>query len=232
MRMLPVALGFLAQGLLVSALVLAPGNPLEAQTAHREGEARLMAEDEARELERWATRRLQELEANRESGPATLERETERLWALYLVSVGKKRRVEEAETLVVALRERAEEAGLSTTPYEALEAAVEVVKAKHARWPPSKLSHLRSGLGSLDRLVASDPDNLQVRYLRLMSCFYLPFFLKREDSVAEDMGVLISRLPHHPSAFSPVLYRGVALFLLENAEMTPEARMHLEEALG
>lgn len=213
-------------GILDSARASAQEPPLQMDT-----EVRTMDGDHARALERWALQRLRELEADGITAASGLETGTERLWALYLLSVGDKDRVEEAENLAETLKGRAVAEGSGTSSIEALEAALQVVRAKHSRWPPNKLKHLRAGAGSLDGLVARRPDDLQIRYLRLASCFFLPFFLEREESVAEDMGILISRLPQEPDAFPPALSRGVTLFLLEFGEMTVEARDLLEAAL-
>jgi hypothetical protein len=107
-----------------------------------------------------------------------------------------------------------------------------VVKAKHARWPPRKLQYLRTGVERLDALVEANPNVPDVRYLRLVSCYYLPFFLKREESVEADFRALIAELPKGSSLIPPAIYRGIIQFVLDNGEMTQAERARLEEALG
>jgi hypothetical protein len=113
----------------------------------------------------------------------------------------------------------------------ALAGALEVVRAKHSRWPPNKLKYLRRGVSALDRLVAEAPDDAVVRYLRLVSCFYLPFFLERDQSVKEDLRVLTELLPKGSGGFSGPVYSAVIRFVLENGDPAREEQMRLEAAL-
>ena len=106
-----------------------------------------------------------------------------------------------------------------------------MVRAKHARWPPNKLKHLQGGARILDSLVARKPDNLEVRYLRLASYVFLPFFLRRDDSVAADLQTLAAHLPEYPGAFSPLVYQAVVRFVLENGALEGEERTRLENLL-
>ena len=55
--------------------------------------------------------------------------------------------------------------------------ALITLRAKHGFWPPDRLKHLREGLRIMDAAVAAHPEVAEVRYLRLMSCFYLPGIL-------------------------------------------------------
>jgi hypothetical protein len=110
--------------------------------------------------------------------------------------------------------------------------AMEVVRAKHSRWPPNKLKYLNRGAEILDELVEEYPEDLEVRYLRLASYRFLPFFLSRDDSVAEDLQVLVADLPGKPEAFSPPVYRAVLRFVLDNGDLEAEDRTRFELALG
>jgi hypothetical protein len=114
---------------------------------------------------------------------------------------------------------------------EALRGALEVVRAKHSNWPPNKLKYLRSGAGILDEVVERNPDNPEVRYLRLVSFFYLPSLLRRDDSVEEDFRALIGLLPKGPGPLPPLLHQQVTLFVLENGEVKSEDRTTLEGLL-
>lgn len=218
-------------GLLVALGLLwaAPLKPLRGQD---ETEGRTLAPEQAADLYRWAQARLQELDGMAVAGELPRERKMERLRALYFMSVKEKDRVKEAETLLEELRNTVPEEADEAVALEALGGALEVVQAKHARWPPNKLKHLRKGMETLDRLVEDQPEQLEVRYLRLVSCYYLPFFLKREESVAQDMAILVLHLPDRPEAFTPPVYRGVVAFLLQNGEMSPEDRARLAETVS
>jgi hypothetical protein len=219
---------------LVLVLVLLPsGNgtlpTLLAQTPD-EG-ARSLADGERTALRNWAQQRLLELDseppdASWKSPPGWA---TERLWALYFLSVEEKR----WEGPAVALADSLAALQLpGDRQVRALGGALEVVRAKNSRWPPNKLEHLRRGLDILDGLAEDAPEDPAVRYLRLVSCYYLPFFLDRDESVRKDLGVLPTLLLEKGDAFSPPIRRVVVDFVLDKGEMTNPVRTRLEDMLG
>lgn len=178
-------------------------------------------------LESWANRRLQESDPDATDTPTRVER----LWALYFLAVQEESHVEPAQEALRSLRTEASDAPDALQMVEALAGAIQVIRAKHAFWPPSKLKHLRRGLEALDRLVQARPREPAIRYLRLVSCYYLPFFLEREESVEEDFQALVRLLPAGPGAFPPSLFPGVVTFVLQEWEMTPGERAELEALL-
>jgi hypothetical protein len=158
-------------------------------------------------------------------------RRLERLRAFYFLSVEEGKWSDRARDSVVALREAIPPGSQEEVTLKAYEGALEVVRAKHSRWPPNKLSYLNDGADILDGLVAAHPENLEVRYLRLASYIFLPFFLRRDDSVSDDLNVLVSELPLHPEAFSPPIYRGVVTFLLNHGGLEDEPRERFRQIL-
>jgi hypothetical protein len=214
--------------------LFAPGS-LAAQTPQQEQrvdqEQRVMSAEESMALQQWARRHLEETQARGEGEGHHIPTEMERLRAMYFLSVEDRSWVVKATDLLETLEETLPPQAPQGIILEAYRGALETVRAKHARWPPTKLRHLREGVGTLDRLVADEPGNLEVRYLRLVSCYYLPFFLKREESVQEDFRVLVSNLPHHPEAFSPPVYRGVVQFVLDKGNPDEGERALLLDAL-
>jgi hypothetical protein len=90
-----------------------------------------------------------------------------------------------------------------------------VMKAKHAFWPFKKMAHLKQGLAILDTLTEQHPDHSEIRYLRLLSCYFLPGFLGRGRSVEEDAQALARLLPGSRRHFPPDLYQTMVRFLLE-----------------
>jgi hypothetical protein len=114
---------------------------------------------------------------------------------------------------------------------EAYRGALEVVRAKHARWPPNKLGHLKRGGEILDALVTGHPDHLEVRYLRLASYVFLPFFLKREEEVRVDMETLAAGLSNGRSEFTPWMYPAVVKFVLDNGELDEATRSQLTRSV-
>jgi hypothetical protein len=179
----------------------------------------------------WAELRLQELESLAPTETDGIENSLERIRAMYLLSVDEGDWVDEVKDSLSALELRIPLGSEHEFTVEAYRGALEVVRAKHARWPPNKLKHLGNGAAVLDDLVARNPGNLEVRYLRLASYLFLPFFLRRDESVAADLGFLVDELPYQASAFSPFTYRAMARFVLDNGALEPEERTRLEEAL-
>lgn len=81
--------------------------------------------------------------------------------------------------------------------------ALDVVRARHARWPLSRLSHLRAGAADLDHAVSADPSHLEVRYLRLVSEAHLPWPFRRDAIVAGDREVIRRALAGDAHGLSP-----------------------------
>jgi hypothetical protein len=109
--------------------------------------------------------------------------------------------------------------------------AFTLLRAKHGSWPPDRLRHTRRGLATLDSLIAAHPEQAEARYLRLMSCFYLPRILGRGWSVRDDFAALSRLLPGVRAQYPPELYRAIATFVLENGRPAPEQRAALEASL-
>jgi len=203
----PLVFGLLGQ--------LGGSHPVEAQTS----------------LSSWAQLRLEELHAPYPQGEQELGERLERIRAMYFLSVDEGKWADVARDSLSAIRANIPLATEDEVIFEAYRGAFQVVRAKHARWPPNKLKHLDRGARILDGLVGRQPDNLEVRYLRLASYIFLPFFLRRDDSVAADLQSLAENLPEYPGAFSPPVYQAVVRFVLENGALMEEDRARLEGAL-
>lgn len=113
----------------------------------------------------------------------------------------------------------------------AYEGALVTLKAKHAFWPAQKLRYLRQGLTILDRTVAAHPEHAEARYLRLMSCYYLPGILGRSGSVRDDFAALARLLPAVRPQYPRPLYEAIVRFVLEKGRVDPHARRALEASL-
>ncbi len=190
-----------------------------------------MDEGEREALKDWALRRYEALTSGSETNLEALPHgpDTERLWALYFVSVEDGDWEESALALHDSLVTRDLPEHRQVT---ALGGALEVVRAKHSRWPPNKLKFLKAGLQVLDSLAMEAPEDPVVRYLRLVSTYYLPFFVDRDESVRDDLAVLARILPERPDAFSPLIYRAVVRFVLDHGDLSEEASGRLEDGLA
>ena len=134
------------------------------------------------------------------------------LRAFYLAGVEDKDAIEDGLTFADSLP--------ALDPiHEGYRAALTILKAKHAFWPIKKMRYLKEGLPILDTLLTAQPDHVELRYLRLLSCYYLPRFLGRSDSVREDLAALASLLPKARSAFPPKLYDDMWRFVEQNKKL-------------
>lgn len=213
--------------LLALTIAVGPGSPTQLVAQ----EARVMADEEREALHGWALDRLGELDAGEGDLASALPHslDTERLWALYFLAVEER----EWEKPAVSLADSLADLELpEAVQIRALGAALEVVRAKNSRWPPNKLKHLRIGISALNELVEAEPDDPVVRYLRLMSCYYLPFFLDQDELVEEDMNALAILLPEAGNAFSPYVFRGVARFVLDNGSFDEPVKARISASLA
>lgn len=156
------------------------------------------------------------------------------LRSLYLLAVSERAAIPQGLAEIERLRSyggmpRGSHQEATLTAYEG---ALITLRAKHAFWPPRKLQHLRQGLAVLDRVVAAHPEHAEARYLRLMSCYYLPPLLGRGESVREDFAALARLLPDVRDEYPDELYRAIAAFVLENAPLSREDRLALERSLS
>jgi len=109
------------------------------------------------------------------------------------------------------------------------EGAAEVLRAKHAFWPGAKTGHLRTGLAVLDSLVGEHPRHAEVRYLRLVSTAYLPFFLGRGDGAREDARVLAELLPGARGSFPGPTLVAMTDVLLEPGRLDRDRSLRVRE---
>jgi len=108
--------------------------------------------------------------------------------------------------------------------------AFDVVEARHATWPTTRLIALRRGLDRLDEAVKQAPASVDVRYLRLTSTWYLPALLRRDRTIEDDFKALAELLPVARGDYPPQWYLPVTDFVLKNAPLAPQARERLREA--
>jgi hypothetical protein len=161
-----------------------------------------------------------------------------RLRLLYLLGVEEEGRLAQVDAEAQRLRS----AGTAVAPadralIDAYAAATEVLRAKHAFWPQTKVRHLRTGLDRLDALVSSHPAHAEIRYLRLVSTAYLPSILGRREGVSADAARLVELLEAGARhALPPGTVAGMTGVLVEAgrlpAPLSRRARELYNEALA
>lgn len=161
-------------------------------------------------------------------------RHLRRLRALHAVSVQDEHALPAAREALVAAERAATGRTETTAVWLAFRGAFDIVEARHAVWPPARLKALRRGLDRLDEAVRRAPDDVDVRYLRLTSTYYLPALFGRAESVRSDFNALADLLPDvRPDAggaYPSGWYLPVADFVLRNAPLSADARDRLRQA--
>jgi hypothetical protein len=150
----------------------------------------------------------------------------ERLRAFFFESVEDETAIEAANVYLASLP------GVDAPEIQAYAAIFEVMRARHAFWPVRKMHHLNAGLPVLDTLVTEHADHLEIRYLRLMACYYLPRFLGRGWSVDADLLALAELLPGAARAYPVRLYRDMVRFVVDSDVVSEEQRRGLRNALA
>jgi hypothetical protein len=155
----------------------------------------------------------------------------QRVREMYFAAVQHSDRLAAAEAEV----DRQLDAARPGSPREAVltayRGALMTLRAKHGRWPPARLRDLQQGLDVLDAVVEAHPSLTEPRYLRLMSCYYLPAILGRGGSVRDDFAALARLLPAARPDLPPDLYEAVAIFVLDKGDIPAEPRARLEHTL-
>ena len=74
------------------------------------------------------------------------------------------------------------------------EAAYHMFMAKHSGNPLKKMSYFKDGKKKLDKEIAANPSNIELRYIRLLIQFYTPSYLGYRDNIEEDKDFLMNNL--------------------------------------
>lgn len=74
------------------------------------------------------------------------------------------------------------------------EAAYHMFMAKHTANPFKKMSYFKNGKKMLEEEIASNPDEIELRYIRLCIQYYTPSFLGYRSNIDEDKCFLLNNL--------------------------------------
>jgi 15-cis-phytoene synthase len=151
--------------------------------------------------------------------------------ALFFAAVDEEHAVERGHAAIADLRERMPTAAAR---HQALllgyEGAFRALEAKHGFWPHARLRAVRRGLALLDAAVAAAPQHLEIRYLRMVTSFYLPALFGRSDAAREDLRVIEQLLSASASDYPPEIFRVMADFVIEHG--SPRAASELRHMLS
>lgn len=74
------------------------------------------------------------------------------------------------------------------------EAAYHMFMAKHSGNPLKKMSYFRSGKKMLEKEIANNPSEIELRYIRLCIQYYIPSYLGYKGNIEEDKDFMINNL--------------------------------------
>jgi hypothetical protein len=175
---------------------------------------------------------LRTIEARIRSHPDSIAPRLDRLRVLFVLGVKKETYLESADAEMQGMDSmyRGDPEGASLLM--AYRGAVRVVRAKHGFNPNRKMENLKSGLPLLDSAVASSPEQAEVRYLRLVSGYYLPFFIGRKPQVKEDFAALARLLPAKAGEFPPKWFLSVSGFVIAKGRLGDAQKDALETRMA
>ncbi|MDB5104367.1 MAG: hypothetical protein JWP91_2056 [Fibrobacteres bacterium] len=177
-------------------------------------------------------RDLRAAEAGLRAHPDSIPMHLDRLRILYVLGVRKKGFLGDAEKEIDWLRERiGADNGDGSDLLLAYRGAITVARAKFGFNPTRKLEHLKAGIPLLDSALEHAPDQPEIRYLRLVSGYYLPFFIGRKEKVAEDFRALARILPQAADRYPPKWFLSVAGFVVDKGDLGQEEKARLEGAM-
>lgn len=202
-------------GAALAALLLAgaPSHLVAAAPTHHAVSVRQVAAAVTTDL-RTPVEHVRRLESEHAARPGHAGTMLDLTRALFFVAVDNSAAVSRGSDLVTQLRTDAPAFAHNHAPLIlAYEGAFAMLEAKHGAWPPSRLRAVRAGLRRLDDAVAAAPDDVEIRYLRLVNTHYLPGFFGRRDSARQDLAA-VQRLMQSPRhGLHPALVPVVAEFL-------------------
>lgn len=100
--------------------------------------------------------------------------------------------------------------------------ALTALKGKFTFFPLKKYNYVIKGLTLMDEGVLKSPNNIEARFVRGMTCYYLPFFFKRKYLAVNDFKQIVKLLNTSYDQYNAQMVMNVTAFLLENAELSNE----------
>ena len=102
------------------------------------------------------------------------------------------------------------------------------LRGKHAFLPHTKLKWAKRGLAIMDSGLQKSPNDIEALFIHGTTCYYLPFFFRRDDDAQRDFRAIIKLMPRHMDTYAPALITNVVAFLLEHAKLTDDEKIYLQ----
>ncbi len=109
--------------------------------------------------------------------------------------------------------------------------ALTALKGKHSKLPWSKMKWVKRGLPIMDQAVEMAPREVEVRFIRGMTCFYLPSFFERKNQAIEDFNVIINALPDASIDTNLGVLKNALEFIRENVALSVEEKQKVDSLL-
>jgi len=149
---------------------------------------------------------------------ASPEEALSRARSLFYESVEDRQAVEPAMALFRKIGAQGTQEGLAMTYIGALTA----LQGKYALFPMTKYRRAKKGIALMNRGVAMDPDQIESRFVRGMTCYYLPFFFHMKETALLDFQVLIRLLETEYGDYDAGIVGHIIDFLLNNVPLSEE----------
>jgi hypothetical protein len=163
--------------------------------------------------------------------PSAVDRAIDGLGELWVQGVDHEPSVEAGIAAIARIRATLGPDSAQDRLLQAYEGAFLALRAKHGTWPVARVRNLRAGFDLMDEAVAEAPRAADIRYLRLMSGFYLPGILGRGDEVDQDLSALVRLLPESRQQFPAAAFPAIVEFVLEHGDPEPDQQRELEALL-
>lgn len=174
---------------------------------------------------------LESADARIRRSPDSLNPHLDRLRILFVLGVKEKEYLNRGNEEILFLKKALEKDEASQNLLLGYSGAIRVVQAKHGLNLNRKWKNLQAGIPMLDSAVVRDPAQTELRYLRLVSNYYLPFFLGRKPVVREDFSALAKLLPQAAEQYPAKWFLNIAGFVLEKGKLTEMEAARLKQKI-
>jgi hypothetical protein len=106
--------------------------------------------------------------------------------------------------------------------------ALNAIRAKNALWPADKWSIANKALAEMDKIILKYPDNIEIRFIRASTCYYLPFFFNRKEQVKNDFIILSKLIPNWHDKYPLHLIRNICDFMIKSGYLSPQQNTQIQ----
>ncbi len=94
--------------------------------------------------------------------------------------------------------------------------------ARYAWNPVNKMNFLENGMKLVDRSIGKDPNDIELRFIRLSITYYLPDFLGYGDHINDDKRVIMGQLKQDSVLSKPAQVKKVIIEFLLDSDLCSE----------